>query len=121
MSRVMHWIDEELAKDSKLAERIDAELARLRLEQDLVALRERRGISQRRLAQMVGVSQPVIARIEAGRARNLELRTLVKIAAALDSEVQITIRRRRGGSSRAAKRRQLIPTTNGGRNRIRSA
>lgn len=60
-----------------------------------MALREQRGISQRQLARMAGVSQTVIARIEAGRARNLEVRTLVKIAAALDSEVQITIRRRR--------------------------
>lgn len=98
MSRVMHWIDEELAKDAKLSARVEAELARLRLEQDLVALRERRGISQRTLARMVGVSQPVIARIEAGRTLNIELRTLVKIATALDSEVQITIRRRRRSS-----------------------
>ncbi len=100
MSRVMKWIDEEIGKDTKLAERVEAELARLRLEQDLAALRERRGIWQRKLARMVGVSQPVIARIEAGRARNLELRTLLKIAAALDSEVHITIRRRRRHRSR---------------------
>ena len=95
MSRVMHWIDQELTKDAKLASRVESELARLRLEQDLVVLREQRGISQRQLARIVGVSQPVIARIEAGRARNLELRTLIRIAAALDSEVHITIRRRR--------------------------
>ena len=101
MSRGMQWMDKELAEDAKFAERVEAELARLRLEQDLVALRERRGVSQRALARVVGVSQPVIARIEAGRARNLELRTLLKIAAALDGEVEITIRRRaRRGSSR---------------------
>lgn len=34
MSRVMQWIDEELARDPKLTERVEAELARLRLEQD---------------------------------------------------------------------------------------
>ena len=96
MSRVMQWIDGELAKDARLASRVEGELARLRLEQDLVALREARGLSQRQLAQIVGVSQPVIARIETGRAGNLELRTLIKIAAALDSEVHITFRRRRG-------------------------
>ena len=105
MSRVMRWIDGELAKDAKLAERVEAELARLRVEQDLVALRERQGISQRQLARMVGVSQPVIARIESGRARNLELRTLVRIASALDSELRITIRRRRRGSRRVTTRR----------------
>ena len=95
MSRVMQWIDEKLAGDARLASRVDGELARLRLEQDLVTLREARGLSQRQLARTVGVSQPVIARIETGRAGNLELRTLIKIAAALDSEVHITFRRRR--------------------------
>jgi DNA-binding XRE family transcriptional regulator len=53
MSRVMHWIDQELTKDPKLASRVESELARLRLEQDLVVLREQRGISQRQLARQV--------------------------------------------------------------------
>jgi transcriptional regulator with XRE-family HTH domain len=108
MNRVMQWIDHELARDPKLAEQVDAELARLRLEQDLVALREARGMSQRALARKIGVSQPVIARIESGRARNLEVRTLIKIAAALDSEVQITIRRRR---TRRSPRSRRTPAT----------
>ena len=94
MSRVMQWMDEELAKDARLASKVEDELARLRLEQDLVTLREGRGLSQRELARIVGVSQPVIARIETRRAGNLGLRTLVRIAAALDSEVHITFRRR---------------------------
>ena len=100
MSRVMQWIDEELARDASLASRVEGELARMRLEQDLVTLREERGLSQRQLARTVGVSQPVIARIETGRAGNLQLRTLIKIAAALDSEVHITFRRRRRRSEK---------------------
>jgi DNA-binding XRE family transcriptional regulator len=100
MSRVMDWIEEKLAADSTLAERVDAELARLRLEQDLVALREEQGVSQRELARRVGVSQPVIAHIETGRTRNLELRTLLKIAAALNGEVEIRVRRRVGRRTR---------------------
>lgn len=94
MSRVMRWIHEELAKDSKLAERVQAELARLRVEQDLIVLRDRQGISQRELARRVGVSQPVIARIEAGRSRNLGLRTLVKIVTALNGRLDLVIRSR---------------------------
>ena len=31
MSRVMQWIDEELARDARLAARVEDELARLRL------------------------------------------------------------------------------------------
>lgn len=95
MSRVMKWIDEELKQDADLAARVDADLTRLRVEQDLIVLREDQGLSQRDLARRVGVSQPVIARIEAGTVQNLELRTLPKIASALDGQVDITIRPRR--------------------------
>ena len=52
MSRVMQWIDDELAKDGRLASRVEDELARLRLEQDLVTLREGRGLSQRQLTRI---------------------------------------------------------------------
>ena len=78
-----------------LRPRVDADLTRLRVEQDLIGLREDQGLSQRDLARRVGVSQPVIARIEAGTAQNLQLRTLLKIASALNGQVDITIRPRR--------------------------
>jgi transcriptional regulator with XRE-family HTH domain len=100
MSRVMKWIDEELRQDGDLAARVDADLTRLRVEQDLIVLREDQGLSQRELARRVGVSQPVIARIEAGTVQNLQLRTLLKIASALDGQVDITIRPRRQRTSR---------------------
>lgn len=100
MSRVMKWVDEELKQDTDLAARVDADLTRLRVEQDLIVLREDQGLSQRDLARRVGVSQPVIARIEAGTVQNLQLRTLLKIASALDGQVDITIRPRRKRPSR---------------------
>ena len=102
MSRVMKWVDEKLEQDADLAARVDAELTRLRVEQDLIVLREEQGLSQRDLARRVGVSQPVIARIEAGTVQNLQLRTLLKIASALDGQVDITIRPRRRRASRRA-------------------
>ena len=104
MSRVMKWVNEELKHDANLAERVDADLMRLRVEQDLIALREEQGLSQRDLARRVGVSQPVIARIEAGTVKNLQLRTLLKIASALNGHVDITIRRhgRRSGRRSSA-------------------
>ena len=100
MSRVMKWVDEELERDADLAARVDADLTRLRVEQDLIVLREEQGLSQRELARRIGVSQPVIARIEAGTVQNLQLRTLLKIASALDGQVDITIRPRRRIASR---------------------
>ncbi len=91
----MKWVDEELEQDADLTARVDADLTRLRVEQDLIVLREEQGLSQRALARRVGVSQPVIARIEAGTLQNLQLRTLLKIASALDGQVEIAIRPRR--------------------------
>ena len=110
MSRVLKWVNEELKHDADLAARVDADLTRLRVEQDLIGLREEQGLSQRDLARRLGVSQPVIARIEAGTAQNLQLRTLLKIAAALNGQVDITIRpRRRKGHLTKRKNRTLTP------------
>jgi transcriptional regulator with XRE-family HTH domain len=67
----------------------------------LVELRKKRGKTQRELAELLGVSQPVVAGIE--RAKNLEFRTLVRIADALDADVRITlVERRTKGTKRAA-------------------
>ena len=110
MSRVLKWVNEELKHDADLAARVDTDLTRLRIEQDLIGLREEQGISQRDLARRVGVSQPVIARIEAGTAQNLPLRTLLKIASALNGQVDITIRpRRRKGHLTKRENRTLKP------------
>jgi transcriptional regulator with XRE-family HTH domain len=60
---------------------------------DLIALRMERGLSQRQFAVRAGVKQPVIARIEAGRAKNLELRTIVRLATALGAPVKVAFQK----------------------------
>ena len=95
MNRALKWVNKELKHDADLAARVDTDLTRLRVKQDLIRLREEQGLSQRDLARRVAVSQPVIARIEAGTAQNLQLRTLLKIASALNGQADITIRPRR--------------------------
>ena len=57
------------------------------IEQSLVARRDEQGISQTALAQMIGVSQPAIAKLESGRAKNIELKTVARYAAALVGSV----------------------------------
>ena len=61
----------------------------MRIEQDLVALRETRGLTQAQLGKMLGISQPAVARMEAGG--NLELRTLVRAADALGARLEIRL------------------------------
>lgn len=62
----------------------------VRLAFEIRALRERKGLSQRELAELVGTTQSAIARLEAGNV-SPSLRTLDKIAAALGAEVSLSI------------------------------
>lgn len=79
----------------------------MRLEQDLIALRESQGVSQAQLAKALGVSQPAIAKLESGKAKNIELRTLVRAVSALGGTVKITITEVAKGKSRGVKKRNI--------------
>ncbi|MBI2555611.1 MAG: helix-turn-helix domain-containing protein [Candidatus Rokubacteria bacterium] len=57
----------------------------MRIEQDLAPLREQRRLSQRDLARILGVSQPAIAKLESGKAKNLQLKTLLRWTAASEN------------------------------------
>ena len=92
-SAVMNWIDKQLAQDSRLRQQVAEMLNEMRIEEDLLALRQRKGLSQQQLAKTLGVSQPAIAKIESGKVKNLELRTLVRYAIALGGSVKIEVRR----------------------------
>ena len=62
----------------------------IRLAFEIRALREKKGLSQRELAERVGTTQSAIARLEAGNV-SPSLPTLDKIAAALGAEVSLSI------------------------------
>lgn len=87
----MDWVDGQLSGDTRLAQDVDDLLNEMRLEQDLVALREERGLSQRELAELLGTSQPYVAKLESGRVKNLGVKTLVKCARALGGTLTIRI------------------------------
>ena len=92
-SAVMNWMDEQLEQNSRLRQQVEELLNEMRIEQDLLALRQRKGLSQQQLAKTLGVSQPAIAKIESGKVKNLELRTAVRYATALGGSVRIEVRR----------------------------
>jgi len=107
---VQRWLDAELGRDAEFRRQVEETLGRMRLEQDLAALRRRRNVSQRRLARILGVSQPAIARIESGRSANLEVRTLVRYAAALGGRVRIAIEPSNRERPRRRPRRREVPS-----------
>jgi DNA-binding XRE family transcriptional regulator len=88
---IMEWIHAE-TKRRGLEKEVAIRLNELLLEHQLGDLRRKRGISQAKLAQLVGVSQPVIARIESGGVRNLTVGTIARTAAALGGSVEIRIK-----------------------------
>jgi transcriptional regulator with XRE-family HTH domain len=91
---VMKWLDGRLRADPALAREVDEILTGMRLEQDLAALREKRRLTQRQVARLLGTSQPYVAKLESGCVKNLGLGTLVKYARVLDATVSVEIRPR---------------------------
>ncbi len=62
----------------------------LRLSAGLTALREKAGLSQRELAERLGVSQPRVAAIE--RARNVTIDVLDSYVKAVGGQLEISVR-----------------------------
>lgn len=92
-----------------LRREVEEELAQILIEHKIAELRRRLGLTQAALAQLSGVSQPMIAQIESGKLNNLTLKTLARTARALDASLKIDLvprptsgnRGRTSGKSRA--------------------
>lgn len=84
-------IDRRTKDDPDFAAAVEAELQAMRIEQELVALRNASGLSQRQLAAKLGVKQPVIAKLEAGKTRNIGLHTLVRAVKAMNGRIKVSI------------------------------
>ena len=71
------------------AERVAEIEDELRLAAGLTALREQAGLSQRELADRLGVKQPRVAAIE--KARNVTIDVLERYVGALGGQLQVTV------------------------------
>ncbi len=95
-TEVEEWLDGVLA-DPVLASAVEERMAEMKIEQELVALREREGLSQRDLAMRLGTTQPYIAKLESGRVRNVGLKTLARYAAATGTTLTVSFAPARQG------------------------
>ena len=100
-SDFMRWIDHQVETDADLKRKVEEYLNEMMIEQKLAVLRSERGMTQAQLAKRLGVSQPHIAKLEAGRAKNIELHTLCRWAAALGAKLTVDVV---PGSTRKRKR-----------------
>ena len=88
------WLDRLVHHSPEFQAKVEEGMAAINVAQDLVSLREARGLSQRQLAEQLGVTQSAIAQLESAEPRNLELLTLVRAATALGGRVDVSIRMR---------------------------
>lgn len=68
--------------------------------EEVIRARRRAKLSQRELAERMGVKQPVVGRLESGR-HDPRLDTIVRAAEALGCDVEIKFKRRHRGSGAA--------------------
>jgi transcriptional regulator with XRE-family HTH domain len=115
---VQAWIQEEDRSHPGFAARVEAEVAALRLEDRLRELRQAKHWTQATLARRVGISQAAVAQMERGEPGRMEIRTLTKLATALDHVVIIqfkpittkTVAKRRRNKPRASLAGRLQPS-----------
>lgn len=77
------------AKDLRFRQAYSEEMTRLRLAQEIRALRTKKHMTQEIVAQRAGMPQSIIARIESG-GRSVSVDTLGRIAYALGKQVRLT-------------------------------
>ncbi len=79
---------EELQKELFTPEEIAASNLRVALIGELIKARQERGISQKKLEELSGVKQPIIARMEKGTT-NPQIDTILKVLAPLGKTLAI--------------------------------
>jgi transcriptional regulator with XRE-family HTH domain len=76
-------------KDPEFKTHYQEERQALKLAMKITELREKKGLSQQKLAKLMGTSQQAISRIESGEYEGFTLKTLEKIAEATGMRVNI--------------------------------
>jgi predicted transcriptional regulator len=82
----------ELLKKPEIYQQYEALKPRYTIIQAIIARRNELSLSQRELALMVGMQQPAICRLERGD-QNITIGTLLKVADALDLDIDVSTRR----------------------------
>jgi predicted transcriptional regulator len=85
----------ELLQDPEIKKEYEALKPKYDLIQSLIKRRNQLNMSQSQLARNIGTRQPAISRLERGDFNNITLSTLMKVAQALDLDLDITLKSRR--------------------------
>jgi predicted transcriptional regulator len=89
-------LDKMIGDDPRQRALIEEEISNLRIAQIIYDARREAGLTQQQLANLVGTTQPVIARLEDADYRGHSLRMLRRIATALNKDLEIRFVTRAG-------------------------
>lgn len=76
-------------KNAKFRSEYEALEKEFSIAREVLNLRKKRNLTQRELADLIGTSQPAIARLESGSYENISLSFLKKVASALGAEAEV--------------------------------
>jgi predicted transcriptional regulator len=85
----------ELLKDPEIRKEYEDLKPKYEIIRSLIKRRNQLRISQSQLARTVGTRQPAISRLERGEFSNVTLSTLIKVAHALELDLDISLKARR--------------------------
>jgi predicted XRE-type DNA-binding protein len=84
--------ESELLQDPEIRKEYEDLKPKYEMIQSLIKRRNQLRISQSQLARTVGTRQPAISRLERGEFNNVTLSTLIKVAHALDLDLDISLK-----------------------------
>ncbi len=82
-------LDKRMGDGPEIRKMIEEEMVNLRVAQAIYDLRTGAGLTQSQLAKLVGTTQPVIARLEDADYHGHSLNMLVRIASALNKDLDV--------------------------------
>lgn len=91
MKKFREFLNEEI-KNKKFEKSYYKELEKARIAIEITSFREKKGLTQAKLAELTGTSQSAIARLEDIDYKGYSLSTLRKIADALSLELVVSLR-----------------------------
>ena len=94
MKQIAHSIDLNLSeelRDRKFRRKFFMAESSARIAEQLIALRKRRGLNQKQVAELADTKQPAISRAEQADYQNWSFSTLRSIAEALDARIRVLI------------------------------
>lgn len=83
------FIESQIKQKPELKEELEKAKRAVDIAMQVHNLRKERGLTQKQLAKLIGISQPNVARIESGDYTSYSFRTLGKVAKALNTNLNV--------------------------------